>query len=233
MFRIARVLTVTGILLFSITNAHAVPTFGAQVQGDDLETGASDEAGGVGFALAGVDNLPEYRAEAGVGGAAYTPLLRAEASNPNSLGPDDRTSSSAEAYQRFRNTSGAQLDVELNISLDTSFTSTGPAADSFTLADVWVYGGSEFDVIESPICASGGLGHAMMLGDAYLCGKRFGRVNMFLETDPSLASSSDSIVKTLMFSVAPDEYFGIHGILRADAIDGSADRKSTRLNSSH
>ena len=129
MFRIARILTFTGVLLFSITNAHAIPTFGAQVRGNDLETGKSDEVGGVGFTFADVDNLPEYRAEASLGGATFTPVLKAEASNPNSLGPDDRTSSTAEAYQRFRNTSGSQLDVGLNITLDASFTSTGPDAD--------------------------------------------------------------------------------------------------------
>ena len=230
MFRIARILTFSGVLLFSITNAHAIPTFGAQVRGNDLETGKSDEVGGVGLTFADVDNLPEYRAEAGLGGATFTPVLKAEASNPNSSNADDRTSSTAEAYQRFRNTSVSQLDVVLTITLDASFTSTTPAADSFALADVRVYGDGRFDtfdVIDSPLCASGGLGFAMMLGDAYFCGGRLGWANMFLETDPSQASSSDSLVTTLQFSIAPGEFFGVHGILRANAVDGSSDAFNT------
>jgi hypothetical protein len=230
MFRIARILTFTGVLLFSITNAHAVPTFGAQVRGNDLETGKSDEVGGVGLTFADVDNLPEYRSEAGLGGATFTPVLKAEASNPNSLNDDDRTSSTAEAYQRFRNTSGSPLDVELIITLNASFTSTGLAAGSFALADVRVYGDGTldaFDVIDSSICPSGRLGFAMMLGDAYFCGQNRGWANMFLKTDPSLPSSSKSLVKTLVFSVAPGEYFGVHGILRANAFYGSSDAFNT------
>ena len=227
MFSIARILTFTVVLLFGITSAHAITTFGAQVRGNDLKTEKSDEVGGVGFTFADVDNLPEYRGEAGLGGPTFTPVLKAEASNPNSLGPDDRTSSTAEAYQRFENTSGSQLDVELNITLTASFTSTGPDADSFALADVWVYGGSAFDVIDSPICADGRLGRAMMLGDAYLCGQRLERANMFLETDLSQPSSSGLLVRTLMFSVAPGEFFGVYGILRANAIDGSSNAFNT------
>ena len=230
MFRITNILTITGVLLFSFTNAHAISTFGAQVRGNDLETGKSDEVGGVGLTFADVDNLPEYRAEAGLGGATFTPVLKAEASNPNSSNDDDRTSSTAEAYQRFRNTSASQLDVVLTITLDASFTSTTPAADSYALADVRVYGDGRsdaFDVNDSPICPSGNLGHAMMLGDAYFCGGRLGWANMFLETDPSQASSSDSLVKILQFSVAPGEYFGVHGILRANAVDGSSNAFDT------
>jgi hypothetical protein len=230
MFRIARILTFTGVLLFSITNAHAAPPFGAQVRGNDLETGKSDEVGGVGLTFADVDNLPEYRSEAGLGGATFTPVLKAEASNPNSANDDDRTSSTAEAYQSFMNTSGSQLDVALTITLDASFTSTGPEAGSFALADVRVYGDGTmdaFDVIDSPICPSNRLGFAMMLGDAYFCGGRLGWANMFLRTDPSQASSSDSLVQTLSFSVAPGESFGVHGILRANAFYGSSDAFNT------
>lgn len=224
---IGRVIICTGLLTTCYSNVHAISTFGTQVRGNDLETGKSDEVGGVGDIFATVNNLPEYRAEAGLGGATFTPVLKAEAFNPNSLGPDDRTSSTAEAYQTFRNTSGSQLDVMLDITLDADFTSTGPDADSFVLADVWVYGGSAYEVTDSSICPGGGLGRAMMLGDAYLCGQRLERANMFAETDPLQATSSATLMDTLLFSVAPGEFFGVYGILRANAIDGSADAFNT------
>lgn len=229
MLKIAFTLNLTWILFLCFTNANAaqIPVFGAQVRGNDLETGKSDEVGGVGFTFADVDNLPEYKAEAGLGGSSFTPLLKALASNPNSLGPDDRTSSTAEAYQRFRNTSGSQLDVTLTLTMDADFTSTGPDADSFALADVWVYGGSAFDIIDSSICTGGSLGRPMMLGDAYLCGQRLGRANMFLETDPGQPTSSGSLIQELLFSVAPGEFIGVYGILRANAIDGSSDAFNT------
>ena len=235
MFRIARILTFTGILLFGISSAQAADPFGAQVRGNDLKTGKSDEVGGVGLTFADVDNLPEYRAEAGLGGATFTPVLKAEASNPNSINDDDRTSSTAEAYQVFTNTSGAQLDVELTINLDASFTSTGPDADSFALADVKVYAGrilrdgtpDPFYVFDSSICDNGRLAFAMMLGDAYFCGGRLGWANMFLETDPAQANSSGSLVRTLNFSIAPGESFGVHGILRANGVDGSSNAFNT------
>lgn len=229
MVRIARRLILSGILLLGFTHAQAVSVtpWGAQVRGNDLETGKSDEVGGVGFTTANVSNLPEYRADAGLGGVTFTPVLKAEASNPNSLGPDDRTSSIAEAYQRFRNTSLSTLNVRLDITLDADFTSTGPDADSFALADVFVFGGSAFDIIDSPICDNGRLGQSMMLGDAYLCGQRFGRANMFLETDPLSPTSSGSLDRTLLFSVEPGEFFGVYGILTANAIDGSSDAFNT------
>ncbi len=227
MIKLPHLAACTGILLVVFSGTQAAEPFGAQVRGNDLETGKSDEVGGVGLTSAEVDNLPEYRAEAGIGGATFTPLLKAEASNPNSMGADDRTSSIAEAYQRFRNTSGSQLDVVLSITLDADFTSTGPDADSYALADVWIYGGSTFEVFDSPICPGGNLGRSIMLGDVYFCGQRLDRANMFLETDPAQAASSGSLVETLMFSVAPGAYFGVYGILRANAIDGSSDAFNT------
>jgi len=232
MLKITSSLALTWILFLCFTNANAaqVTPFGAQVRGNDLVTGKNDEVGGVGFTFADVDNLPEYKAEAGLGGSSFTPLLKALASNPNSVGPDDRTSSTAEAYQRFQNTSGSQLNVTLTISLDADFTSTGPGADSFALADVFVYGASAlnpFEIIDSPICGNGRLGQSMMLGDAYLCGQRFGRANMFLEADPAQPTSSGSLVRDLLFSIAPGEFIGVYGILRANAVDGSSDAFNT------
>jgi hypothetical protein len=229
MLKITSSFNLTWILFLCFANANAalVTPFGAQVRGNDLVTGKNDEVGGVGFTFADVDNLPEYKAEAGLGGSSFTPLLKALASNPNSINPDDRTSSTAEAYQRFQNTSGSQLDVTLTISLDADFTSTGPGADSYALADVYVYGGSAFEIIDSPICGNGRLGQSMMLGDAYLCGQRFDRANMFLEADPTQPTSSGSLVRDLLFSIAPGEFIGVYGILRANAVDGSSDAFNT------
>jgi hypothetical protein len=203
------------------SSSHAISTFGAQASGDNLEPRISLENGGVGSTSASVNSGGFFSAEASLGGSTFTPILKAKSQSTGATSDDAFTTGTAAAYQTFRNTSSTTLDVVLNITLDALVSNEATAlARSSVLADIFVDGGSEFDVIDSPICSDGRLGRAMFLGDAYFCGQNLERANLFTRVD-------DTLVDTLLFSVAPGEFFGVYGILYANSRDGTADAFNT------
>jgi hypothetical protein len=203
------------------SSTHAISAFGAQARGDNLVPRINLEDGGVGSTSASVMSGSLFSAEASLGGPTFTPILKAKSQSTGATSDDAFTTGEADAYQTFRNTNSTTLDVVLNITMDALVSNEGTAlANSFVLADIFVYGGSGFDVIDSPICSDNSLGHAMFFGDAYFCGQRLERANLFTNSDATLSD-------TLLFSVAPGQLFGIHGILRANSRDGTADAFNT------
>ena len=91
---------------------------------------------------------------------------------------------------------------------------------SFVLADVFVYGGSTFEVQEGPICEDGSLGRFMFDG-TYFCGLRLGRSNLFIP-------NGDVTVPGLVaFAANAGQTFGVYAILRANSSGGTADATQT------
>ena len=91
---------------------------------------------------------------------------------------------------------------------------------SFVLADVFVYGGSDFEVFGSSICPDSSLGKFTFDG-TYFCGSQLARSNQFIPV------GDVTLPDTLRFSVVAGEDFGVYAILRANSSGGSADATQT------
>ena len=204
------------LLLVYSQAAHAVSTFGVMASGSDLDPESSDQDGGAGSSSASV-NGPTYRSEASLNSTStYLPTLKAESQSSGALGDDDFTQSTAQAYQSF--TSSITQTIQLNISLDAMVTSLNTdLSNPFVLADIWVYGGSDFSVSGS-FCSPG----KFTFDSVYLCGDRLGWSNLFIDE-----TTSQSMLDALIFDVAAGQNFGIYGILRANSRDGTADAFNT------
>jgi len=201
-----------GILLASLPDAHAVPMFGAKVSGSELDTGIQTD-GGPGSASASISEA-NYNADAGFAPiVTYLPELTAFSQNASQQNDDDITNATAEAFQVF--TSSTSQTITLNVNLHGII-----VGDAFVLADVFVYGGSDFEVFESPICPDSSLGKFLFDG-TYFCGSRLDRSNLFID------SGDVTLPDLLSFDVSAGADFGVYAILRAGSRAGSADATQT------
>lgn len=204
------------ILLVSASNSQAIPVFGVQARGSDLDSPGITENGGPGSANASVSGTKFNAGGALPSGSTFLPELTAFATNSSPENDDDRTSAVAEGYQAFRATAAGA--VELNINLHGIVD-----GDGFVLADVYLYAGDDFKVNDGPFCdeAETVLGRAMMLGDAYFCGTRIDWANLFIKTGDVNKPYSMS------FDAFAGQEFGVYAILRANAFAGTADASQT------
>jgi len=224
---IGRAIICTLFLFTCFSNAHAVSVFGAMTYGSYLDDASlnliSFEDGGVGSLNADIDDSPNLRAFASFDGPTFTPILKAKSESSGASSDDAFTQSEAAAYQTFQNTGLDPLDVSLKFILSATVSTLGTSlSNSFVLADIYAIGGPNYDVTASSgDCASGTSNVPMFLGKAYMCGQRLdNRLNLFTNVDAT-------IMDTLAFSVAPGDFFGIYGILRANSRDGSANAFDT------
>ena len=210
---------IVAVLIFGlwVGTANAVPTFGAKASGSELSTPGLVLDGGPGSSSSSISQS-NFNADASfLTSSTYLPELKAFSRNTTASNSDDITQSRAEAYQAF--TSSVTQFIDLNVSLHGIVVDISTDV-SFVLADVFVYGGSDFEVLESPICSDGSLGKFTFDG-VYFCGRRLGRSNLFIpEGDVTLPD-------TLSFSVAAGAEFGVYAVLRANSSGGSADATQT------
>jgi hypothetical protein len=210
---LGRLLACSGILLACFSDAHAVPMFGAKASGSELDTPGVQTDGGPGSASASI-NQSDFNADAGFPPiVTYLPELTAFSQNASQSNDDDITNATAEAYQVFRSSTTQMID--LNVNLHGIIT-----GDAFVLADVFVYGGSGFELFDSPICSDSSLGKFLFDG-TYFCGSRLGRSNLFIDSGDVMRPD------LLSFDVSAGAEFGVYAILRASSRAGSADATQT------
>lgn len=207
------VLVGLGVLLAGHGQAHAVSMFGAKASGSELDTPGIVTDGGPGSSSASI-NESNFNAAAGFPAVVtYLPELTAYSQNASQENDDDITGATAEAYQVF--TSATSQTIELNVNLHAII-----VGDAFVLADVFVYGGSDFGVSDSPICPDSSLGQSLFDG-TYFCGSRLERSNLFIDT------GDVHLPDLLSFDVGAGDEFGVYAILRARSRAGSADATQT------
>jgi hypothetical protein len=210
---LGRLLACFGIFLACFSDAHAVPIFGAKASGSDLDTPGIQTDGGPGSPNASINQF-DFRADASFPPiVTYLPELTAFSQNASQSNDDDITNATAEAYQVFRSSTSQTID--LNVSLHSIIN-----GDAFALADVFVYGGSDFEVFDSPICSDSSLGKFLFDG-TYFCGSRLDRSNLFIN------SGDVTLPDLLSFDVSAGAEFGVYAILRAGSKAGSADATQT------
>jgi hypothetical protein len=204
-----------GMILASVPDAHAAPMFGAKVSGSELDTPGTQTDGGAGSASASI-NEANFNADASFPAiVTYLPELTAFSQNASQQNDDDITNATAEAYQVFA--SSTSQTIELNVNLHGII-----LGDAFVLADVFVYGGPDFEVIDSPICPDNSLGQSLFNGEAYFCGSRLDRSNLFINS-----AGDTNLPDDLSFDVTAGAEFGVYAILRASSRAGSADATQT------
>ena len=198
-------------------SAHAVSTFGAKTRGSDLFVGTFLD-GGVGSASASISH-PLFNADANfVAGSTYLPELTAFSTNPVKNNSDDLTSAVAEAFQVFSSPVGQTVDLNVNLH---GIVNDGSSEDSYVLADIYVYGGSGFEVFGSSACSDDSFRSRFLFDGTYFCGTRLERSNLFIPV------GDVTLTDLLSFDVAPGELFGVYGILRAVSAGGSANATQT------
>lgn len=211
------VLLTGGILITCCTaGLAAAQEFGAKASGSELRSGIVED-GGPGISSASISEATFTADASFLAGSTYLPELKAFSTNTAPENDDDITRGEAEAYQTF--TSSVAQTIDLNVSLH-GIVVDGGLTVSGVLADVFVYGGSSFEVLESPICPDGRLGKFMFDG-VYFCGDRLGRANLFIPV------GDVTLGQILSFSVAAGGTFGVYGTLQAISSDGSADATQT------
>ena len=205
------------VLILSVAAANAVvPDFGAKATGSELSSGFVQD-GGPGSSSASISET-NFNADASfLATSTYLPELTAFSRNTTASNDDDITASEAQAYQAF--SSSATQTIDLTVSLH-GIVVDGSIDTSGVLADVFVYGGTPFEVTDTSICPNGSLGRFTFDG-VYFCGTRFGRANLFIP------AGDVTLSQVLTFDVAAGETFGVYGTLRAISSDGSADATQT------
>lgn len=208
-----RLFACLGILLAGLSDAHAIPMFGAKASGSELDTPGIQTNGGSGSASASI-NESNFNADAGFPPiVTYLPELTAFSRNASQENDDDITNATAEAYQVFR--SSTTQTIELNVNLHAVI-----VGDAFVLADVFVYGGSDFELFGSSICPDSSLGK-FLFDATYFCGSRLDRSNLFIN------SGDVDLPDLLSFDVSAGADFGVYAVLRASSRAGSADATQT------
>jgi hypothetical protein len=191
--------------------------YGAKASGSELFVPGIVTDGGPG-ALSASISRSNFSAEAAFAPTStYLPELKAFSRNTTADNSDDITQARAEAYQVF--TSSAAQTINLTIQL-SAVVEDNATDISFVLSDVFVYGGSDFEVSDSPICPDGRLGRFLFDG-TYFCGTRLGRSNLFIPV------GDVTLPDLLSFTVSAGETFGIFAVLRANSSGGSADASQT------
>jgi hypothetical protein len=211
------------ISIVCVSNAQAQADFGVSASGSDLEpVSASLSDGGEGSSFASV-SFTTFRVEASFDPAStYLPILKAESDGIGALFDDDRTNTSAEAYEVF--TSSVAQTIELDLSL-SSVVTNDPMGTSSVLANIYVIGGPGFFVSDT-FCSPG----ERTVDGNYLCGARIATSTLI----PGLSwsnlfngGSNPQLNDTLTFTVAAGENFGIHAELSAGSYRGTADAFDT------
>ena len=212
-----RALLTGGILIACSTAAQAAPPdFGAKASGSTLNSGLVAD-GGPGISSASVSQA-DFAADASfLATSTFLPELKALSVNTTRINDDDRTDSQAQAYQTFSSATAQTIDLDVSLH---GIVTHGSSTTSYVLADVFVFGGSTFEVTDSPICPNGRLAQVIFDG-VYFCGTRLGRANLFI------SDGDVTLPRTLSFAVAAGETFGVYGWLRANSSDGSADATQT------
>ena len=125
-----RKLLVAGLLLGSLSSAHAGPVFGARASGSELDSPGIEVDGGPGSTSASINEV-RFRAAASFSSAStFLPGLTAFANNLSHENDDDITSAEAEAYQVFNSRASPTI---LDINLHGVIT-----GDAWVLANVYV-----------------------------------------------------------------------------------------------
>jgi hypothetical protein len=212
-----RIFIALAITIAGFSNAHAAPTFGAMASGSELDTPGILTDGGAGSSSASISS-GNYGADASfVANSTYLPELTAFAINPSIDNDDDRTFGHAEAYQVFNNTGTGPIN--LNISLH-GIIDDGVGTDSYVLADIWVYGGSDFEVVTGSQCSDGSFRSRYLFDSTYFCGSRLQSANLYIDSD-----GETTLLNLLTFD--PGASFGVYGILRTNAKGGTSDATQT------
>jgi hypothetical protein len=225
---IGRAIICTIFLFTCFSSAHAVSTFGAFALGNDLEpVHASLQDGGEGSSFASV-NFTTFDVEAGFDPlSTYLPILKARSTGVDATFDDDRTNTSAEAYQVF--TSSMTQTITIDIRLDSVVTNAADGT-SGVLSNIYVIGGPEFG-IQRGSC-SPGQGTIPSLSSSfslvYLCGNRIAQSSRGLNFSNLFnGGSSPVLTDFLVFDVAAGESFGIYADLSAGSFKGTADAFNT------
>ena len=215
-----RLLIAVAVLASCVTETSAAPLQGAKASGSDLEpTSAFLDDGGPGSRSASV-RFTTFRAEASFDAqSTFLPILRAESTGQDATFDDDRTQAEAQAYQVF--TSSLTQTIRLDINLDSVVTS-GPNGTSGVLSNVYVIGGSDFEVSDT-FCSPG----EFTFDGVYLCGSLIAQS----ELKPGLRWSNlfnggddPSLTDALTFDVSAGESFGIYAELSAGSFQGTGRR---------
>jgi hypothetical protein len=202
----------TALLLVCAASSQAASLFGAYTRGSDLVPDSSAVDGGSGSSSASILEST-FQAQAGLGGATYTPVLKAKSVSVNAVVDDDYTSSVAEAYQSF--TSSISQTITLDLVLHGVVTNDGtPLSSSYVLADVAVVGGSGYSVSDSYCSGKYAFG-------VYLCGSTLGSSNLYIP------NGDVTLLDSISFDVSAGEQFGVYGILRANSRDGTSNAFDT------
>ena len=203
------ILAISSLALLSITNAYAVSTFGAYTYGSDLDPSIRAEDGGAGFSSAAVNELT-FGSSATIGGATYTPILKAWSESHNAPVDDDITQSKASAYQVYTSSISQTITLDLSLHGIESLDGT-PLSLSQIAANIEVRGGSFFYVSDS-YCWN----NTYAFG-SYLCGDKLGFKQL------TISGGEETVLGSLSFDVTAGEQFSVFGHLYADSRDGSAD----------
>jgi len=218
------------ILSFTLLpSAQAVSTFGTLARGNDLQpVDVSLVDGGEGSSSASV-SFTTFDVESFFDPAStYLPTLKARSTGLDSLFDDDRTNTSAEAYQVF--TSSIAQTITLDIQLDsvvTNLPASGslPEGTSGVLSNIYVIGGPDFG-IQQGFCSGG----EFTFDGVYLCGDRIANST----AKPGLrysnlfnGGSNPTLLDSLIFDVQAGDSFGIYAELSAGSFRGTADAFNT------
>lgn len=207
------ILAGSSLALLSISNVHAVSTYGAYTYGRDLQPAIYAEDGGAGFSSAAVSELT-FGSSAVIGGATYTPILKAWSESHGSPGDDDITQSKASAYQVYTSSITQTITLDLSLhgieSLDGTWLSLSQIG-----ANIEVRGGSSFYVSDT-YCWN----NTYAFGN-YLCGDKLGFKQL------TISGGEETVLGLLSFDVLAGEQFSVYGNLYADSRDGSADAYNT------
>ncbi len=204
-------------LITGFSNAHAVSIFGTYTSGSELDTPGTVTDGGPGSVSASISRS-NFNADAGfLSTSTYLPELTAYANNPSVENDDDRTWGHAQAYRVFNNSGPGPIN--LNVSLH-GIVNDGTDTGSYVLADVWIYGGSTFEVVSGPQCSDGTYNSRYMFEQTYFCGNRTDRANLYIGSDGDITIPH-------MLTIDTTGNFGVYAILRANAKGGSADATQT------
>lgn len=215
-------LTCTVFLLTCFTNAHAVSTFGAFTRGNDLlPVNAFLEDGGAGSSFASV-SFTTFDVESGFDPTStYLPILKARSTGVDASFDDDRTNTSAEAYQVF--TSSTAQSITIDIQLDSTVTN-GTGGTSGVLSNIYVLGGPDF-AVQDGFCRGG----QFTFDGIYLCGDEIATSSRNGMDWSNLfnGGSNPTLTDSLSFTVQAGESFGIFAELSAGSYKGTADAFNT------
>ena len=225
---LGRLITCMAFSFTLLPSAQAVSTFGALALGNDLEpVSVSLVDGGEGSSSASV-SFTTFEVESFFDPAStYLPILKARSTGLDSLFDDDRTNTSAEAYQVFSSSIAQTITLDIRLdSVVTNLPASGglPEGTSGVLSNIYVIGGPDFG-IQRGSCSGG----RFTFDSIYLCGDRIAESSRNGLNFSNLFNGGDNplLIDSLEFSVLAGESFGIYAELSAGSFRGTADAFNT------